>query len=201
MIKRLLDVGAQSLLIPQVESAEEARAAVAATRYAPTGVRGVSALTRATRFGRVTDYAKSAHTELCVLVQVESQHALEQIEQIASFEGVDGIFIGPSDLAASPGDPKAPAVTEAVEQAIGRVRAAGRPAGVLTTDPTLARRCIALGRTFTAVAVAVAVAVGVGVGVGVGLLAHGVDALAGAFRQQAAAIAEPAAASQFLEDR
>lgn len=193
VIKRLLDVGAQSLLIPQVESAEEARAAVAATRYAPIGVRGVAALTRATRFGRVKDYAALAHTELCVLVQVESRHALEQIEQIASVDGVDGIFIGPSDLAASlghPGDPNAPTVTEAVEHAIGRVRAAGRPAGVLTTNPAFARRCIDLGTTFTAV------------GVDVGLLARGADALARTFTQQAAAAtAAPAAGSQSLEVR
>ncbi|WP_370138450.1 aldolase/citrate lyase family protein [Streptacidiphilus sp. EB103A] len=175
VIKRLLDIGAQSLLIPQVESAEEARAAVAATRYAPVGVRGVSALTRATRFGRVKDYAALAHTELCVLVQVESRHALEQIEQIASVDGVDGIFIGPSDLAASlghPGDPNAPSVIEAVEEAIGRVRAADRPAGVLTTNPTFARRCIDLGTTFTAV------------GVDVGLLARAADALARTFTNQ-----------------
>ncbi|MFF8022134.1 aldolase/citrate lyase family protein [Streptomyces sp. NPDC007896] len=185
VIKRLLDVGAQSLLIPQVESAEEARAAVAATRYAPTGVRGVAALTRATRFGRVKDYAELAHTELCVLIQVESRHALEQIGQIASVDGVDGIFIGPSDLAASlghPGDPNAPGVIDAVEEAIGRVRAAGKPAGILTTNPTFARRCIDLGTTFTAV------------GVDVGLLARSADALAQAFRQQAAAAAAPATA-------
>ncbi|MEV0642202.1 aldolase/citrate lyase family protein [Streptomyces sp. NPDC050619] len=194
VIKRLLDVGAQSLLIPQVESAEEARAAVDATRYAPIGVRGVAALTGATRFGRVQDYAELAHTELCVLVQVESRHALEQIEQIASVDGVDGIFIGPSDLAASlghPGDPNAPnapTVIEAVEHAIGRVRAAGKPAGVLTTNPAFARRCIDLGTTFTAV------------GVDAGLLARGADALALAlawtFTQQAAASAAPASASQ-----
>ncbi|MFF0085903.1 aldolase/citrate lyase family protein [Streptomyces canus] len=180
VIKRLLDVGAQSLLIPQVESAEEAQAAVAATRYAPMGVRGVSALTRATRFGRVKDYATLAHTELCVLVQVESRQALEQIEEIASVDGVDGIFIGPSDLAASlghPGDLTAPGVIEAVEEAIGRVRAAGKPAGILTTNSTFARRCIDLGTTFTAV------------GVDVGLLARGADALAQAFRQQAVSAA------------
>jgi len=185
VVKRLLDVGAQSLLIPQVESAEEARAAVAATRYAPTGVRGVAALTRATRFGRVKDYAELAHTELCVLIQVESRHALEQIGQIASVDGVDGIFIGPSDLAASlghPGDPNAPGVIEAVEKAIGRVLAAGKPAGVLTTNPTFARRCIDLGTTFTAV------------GVDVGLLARGADALAQAFWQHAAAAAPPGTA-------
>ncbi|GAA3841151.1 4-hydroxy-2-oxoheptanedioate aldolase [Streptomyces coacervatus] len=178
VIKRLLDVGAQSLLIPQVESAEEARAAVAATRYAPTGVRGVSALTRATRFGRVEDYAALAHTELCVLVQVESRRALGQIERIASVDGVDGIFIGPGDLAASlghPGDPNAPSVVAAVEEAIGRVRAAGKPAGLLTTNPAFARRCIDLGTTFTAV------------GVDVGLLARGADLLARTFTPQAAA--------------
>ncbi|WP_240512960.1 aldolase/citrate lyase family protein [Streptomyces griseoruber] len=192
VIKRLLDVGAQSLLIPQVESAEEARAAVAATRYAPLGVRGVAALTRATRFGRVKDYAELAHTELCVLVQVESRHALGQIEAIASVDGVDGIFIGPSDLAASlghPGDPNAPSVVAAVEEVIGRVRAAGRPAGVLTIDPMFARRCIDLGTTFTAV------------GVDVGLLARGADALARSFTRQIPETAAPPAATQSPEGR
>ncbi|MFD4507617.1 aldolase/citrate lyase family protein [Streptomyces sp. NPDC058457] len=192
VIKRLLDVGAQSLLIPQVESAEEARAAVAATRYAPLGVRGVAALTRATRFGRVKDYAELAHTELCVLVQVESRHAIEQIEAIASVDGVDGIFIGPSDLAASlghPGDPNAPSVIAAVEEAIGRVRATDRPAGVLTTNPTFARRCIDLGTTFTAV------------GVDVGLLARGADALSRSFTRQIPETAAPPAANQSPEGR
>ena len=104
-IKRVLDIGAQSLLIPYVCSAEEAKAAVAATRYPPAGVRGVAGTTRATRFGRVKDYAKRAHEEICVLVQVETKPALDQLEAICAVDGVDGVFIGPADLHASMGYP------------------------------------------------------------------------------------------------
>lgn len=156
LIKRLLDIGAQSLLIPYVQNAEEARAAVAATRYPPDGIRGVSALTRAARFGRVKNYAHAAAQELCLLVQVETQEALDQIDAIAAVEGVDGIFIGPGDLAASlghVGDLKHARVVDAVENAIVRIRAAGKPAGILTGDPAFAKRCIDLGTTFTAIGV------------------------------------------------
>jgi 4-hydroxy-2-oxoheptanedioate aldolase len=183
VIKRLLDIGAQTLLIPQVESPEEARAAVAATRYPPEGVRGVSALTRATRFGRVPGYATGAHDELCVLVQVESVRALGRLEEIAAVEGVDGVFVGPADLAASlghAGDPAATAVVEAVEDAIGRIHSLGRPAGVLTSDPAFARRCEELGTTFTAV------------GVDIGLLARAADALARDFGERPAGDRGPA---------
>lgn len=169
LIKRLLDIGAQSLLIPYVQSAEEAAAAVAATRYPPAGIRGVSALTRATRFGRISDYARTADGEACLLVQIETQRGLDALEDIAAVEGVDGLFVGPGDLAASLGHIGAldhPAVVAAVEDAIRRIVAAGKPAGILTSDPAFAERCIALGASFTAV------------GVDAGLLARAADALA-----------------------
>ena len=173
LIKRLLDLGAQSLLIPYVQSADEARAAVAAMRYAPEGIRGVSALTRATRFGRVAGYARRAHDELCLLVQVETRRSLDALEAIAAVEGVDGIFIGPGDLAASlghAGDLAHHDVISAVESAIRRVTACGKPAGVLTGDIGFAKRCIELGTTFTAV------------GVDAGILARTSEALAKQFR-------------------
>src|SRR5881409_252582 len=94
-IKRFLDIGAQSILIPYVQNADEAKSAVAYTRYPPAGLRGVAGGTRATRFARVKDYAKRAHEELCVLVQVETQGALDNIEAICAVEGVDGVFVGP----------------------------------------------------------------------------------------------------------
>ena len=100
-IKRVLDIGAQSLLIPYVQNADEARAAVAALRYPPAGVRGVAGSTRATRFGRIKDYAKRAHEELCLLVQLETRDALQHVEAIGAIEGIDGVFIGPADLHAS----------------------------------------------------------------------------------------------------
>ncbi len=139
-IKRLLDIGAQSLLIPYVENAEEAARAVAATRYAPEGIRGVAGLARASRYGNVTNYIPRAHEEICVLVQVESIQAVEQIEAIAAVDGVDGIFVGPADLSASmghPGNLSHPDVREAVTQAIRRIRAAGKPAGIVTSDALL----------------------------------------------------------------
>lgn len=156
LIKRLLDFGAQTLLIPYVQNAEEARAAVSAMRYPPDGIRGVSGVTRATRFGRVADYGRRAHEELCLLVQIETGEALDQLEAIASVDGVDGVFIGPADLAASlghVGQPGHPEVKAVIEKAIGRIRACGKPAGILTPDNAFAARCIELGTTFTAVGV------------------------------------------------
>jgi len=172
LIKRFLDIGAQTLLIPYVQDADEARAAAAAMLYPPAGVRGVSMSNRANRFGRVKDYAGRAAEELCLLVQVETAAALAGIERIAAVEGVDGIFIGPADLAASLGHPGKlmhPAVVAAIEDAIRRIRACGKPAGILTPDAAFARHCMALGTTFTAI------------GSDGGLLARGVEALRAAF--------------------
>ena len=178
LIKRYLDIGVQTLLIPYVQSVAEARAAVAATRYPPEGVRGVSALTRATRFGRVAGYAGRAAAELCVLVQIETGDALDQLESIAAVEGVDGLFIGPADLAASLGygsEPNHATVRAAVEDAVRRVRASGKPAGILTADHAFAQRCIEIGATFTAV------------GVDVGVLARETEKLAARFGDAGAA--------------
>jgi 4-hydroxy-2-oxoheptanedioate aldolase len=173
LIKRLLDGGAQSLLIPYVQSVAEAEAAVAAVRYPPEGIRGVAGLTRASRFGRVPGYAKRAAEEICLLVQVETKQSLDAIEDIAAVDGVDGIFIGPGDLSASlghPGELFHPEVVAEVEGAISRVAAAGKPAGVLTYDLDFARRCMALGTLFTAV------------GADLAILVRGVDRLAGEFK-------------------
>lgn len=156
LIKRLLDIGAQTLIIPYVQNADEARAAVAAMRYAPRGMRGVSGSGRAARYGAVKDYVQTAEAELCLIVQVETTEALTQIEAIAAVDGVDAIFIGPADLAASmghPGQAGHPEVIAAVEDAIRRIVAAGKPAAILTTDPDFARRCVDLGTTFTVVAI------------------------------------------------
>ena len=160
LIKRFLDIGAQTLLIPFVQNAEEARAAVAATRYPPDGVRGVSGLTRASRFGRVPGYARGASAEICLLVQIETREALAELEAIAGVMGVDGIFIGPADLAASMGhlgEPMHPEVVAAIADAVARIRACGKPAGILTPDAAFAKHCIGLGTTFTAVALDVGI--------------------------------------------
>ncbi|HEX6317981.1 MAG TPA: HpcH/HpaI aldolase/citrate lyase family protein, partial [Burkholderiales bacterium] len=124
-IKRVLDIGAQSLLVPYVSTRAEAESAVSYTRYPPGGVRGVAGTTRATRFGRVRDYATRAHEEICLLVQVETQAALDNIEAICAVDGVDGVFIGPADLHASlghTGEIANPKVKPLIDDAIRRIR-------------------------------------------------------------------------------
>jgi 4-hydroxy-2-oxoheptanedioate aldolase len=175
IIKRLLDAGAQTLLLPFVQNADEARRAVAATRYPPDGVRGFASSARAQRYGRVKDYHARAADELCVLVQVETPEALKNLEAIAAVDGVDGIFIGPGDLSSTMGmlgRQNHPDVVSTIEAAIRRIVATGKAAGILTSDETLARRYIAAGTTFTAV------------GSDVGLLVRGAEQLAGKFRPQ-----------------
>jgi 4-hydroxy-2-oxoheptanedioate aldolase len=176
LMKRILDIGAQTLLVPYVQNAEQARAAVASTRYPPVGQRGVSGISRASRFGRVKGYTARAHEELCVLVQVESREALSHIEDMARVEGVDGIFIGPSDLAADMGHPGQAAHAEvqaAIEDGLTRIRKAGKPAGILTLDETKARRYLDLGATFVAV------------GLDIEILSRGSQALAARFKPPA----------------
>ncbi|WP_415233638.1 HpcH/HpaI aldolase family protein [Pseudorhodobacter sp.] len=153
-IKRLMDAGAQTILVPYVQSAAEARAAVAAVLYPPHGMRGVSGLSRASRFGAIPNYTATANAEICLLVQVETKASLDQIEAIAAVEGVDGIFIGPADLAASlgyPGQLGHPEVKAAVLDAIARIKATGKAAGFLGSDPAFLREVVAAGCTFTAV--------------------------------------------------
>ena len=154
LVKRHLDIGAQTLLIPYVQDADEAAAAVAAMRYPTRGVRGVAGVTRAAKFGRVRDYAKRAHEELCLLVQIETRAGLENLERIARVEGVDGVFIGPADLAAGLGhlgDQGHAEVQSAIKDAIGSIKACGKPAGILATDEASTRRYIEWGTVFTAV--------------------------------------------------
>jgi 4-hydroxy-2-oxoheptanedioate aldolase len=173
MVKRILDIGAQSVLVPYVQNAVEAARAVASVRYPPAGIRGVAAATRASRYGRVDNYLKSADSEICLLVQVETSAALTQLEAIARVEGVDGVFIGPSDLAASMGHIGNPAHAEvqaALEDAVRRLKAVGKAAGILTLNEEEARRYIGWGYLFVAV------------GSDIGLLSRGADALAKKFK-------------------
>lgn len=156
LIKRHLDQGAQTILLPFVQTPDEAAAAVRAMRYPPAGIRGAGGTVRAARYGRVKDYVARANDEVCLILQVETAEALDRLEAIAQVPGVDAVFIGPNDLATSmghPGDPGHPAARKAVLGAIARMKAIGRPVGLLTTDPAFARDCIAAGSSFTAVAV------------------------------------------------
>lgn len=153
LIKRILDIGARSLLVPFVQNAEEARRAVAATRYPPRGIRGVSVAPRANLYGRVANYHATAHEQICVLVQVETAAAVKEIDSIAAVEGVDGMFIGPSDLAADLGhlgNPGHPEVQAAIQEAGARIRAAGKAAGMLTSGAEAAAGYFEMGFTFVA---------------------------------------------------
>jgi 4-hydroxy-2-oxoheptanedioate aldolase len=155
LIKQLLDIGAQTLLIPMVETSEQATQLVAATRYPPHGIRGVgSALARASHFNRRSAYLGSADAQICLLVQLESVAGLDNLETIAAVDGVDGLFIGPADLAAALGhlgDPGHPEVQAAIDNAIRRINATGKASGILTSDITLARHYLDLGAIFVAV--------------------------------------------------
>lgn len=173
LLKRLLDIGTQAVLAPFVQNAEEAAKAVAACRYPPAGIRGITVSGRGSRYGRVPDYLKRADAEICVLVQVETGEALAQLESIASVDGVDGVFIGPADLSASLGhigDPGHPEVQDAIKGAVERLAAVGKPAGILTPSEADARRYIEWGYRFVAV------------GSDLGLLTKHADALAKTFR-------------------
>ena len=159
LIKQYLDIGAQTLLVPMVDTPEQAAAIVRAARYplaggaARGGIRGMGGA-RASRWGRYPNYAREANDQVCILVQAETQTALDNLDAITAVEGVDGVFIGPSDLSASlghVGNMAHPEVQAAIEDAIRRIVAGGKAAGILTTDEKLNRRYLELGATFVAV--------------------------------------------------
>lgn len=169
LIKRLLDIGAQTLLIPFVQDEIEAARAVASCRYAPAGIRGITTGSRAARFGRIGNYLSMADREICVLVQVETLSSMDRLEAIAATDGVDGVFIGPSDLSASMGhigNPQHPDVQRVIENAAKRIASAGKSAGILAPLESDARRYIEQGYHFVAV------------GSDIGLLAKTADGLA-----------------------
>jgi 4-hydroxy-2-oxoheptanedioate aldolase len=174
LIKQLLDIGAQSLLIPMVETPEQAEMLVLATRYPPHGFRGVGAgIARAARWGRVGDYLDHANEQVCILLQVETKAGLDNLEAIADIEGVDGIFLGAADLSASLGhigQPQHPEVVAALERAIRCILANGKAPGLLATDEAVASGYLAQGAQFVAV------------GVDVLLLAETTQALARRFK-------------------
>jgi len=154
MIKRLLDIGAQSLLIPFVQNAAEARRAVAHTRYPPDGVRGVAAVHRGSRYGNVANYAKTAASELCVIVQIETLAAMRELPAIAATPGVDSLFIGPADLAASMGhlgDFNHPDVQATIKEGVEMARKAGKPIGTVGPNPEMVRKYLDYGFTWIAI--------------------------------------------------
>lgn len=179
IIKQILDIGAQTILVPMIETKEQAEAMVRAVRYPPHGIRGVgAALARASNFNRIPDYLQTANDEICLLLQIESRAGLANLDAIASVEGVDGVFVGPADLAADLGflgKPGAPEVQAAVEDALTRIQGHGKAAGILTADQALAKRYVELGASF------------VGIGSDVGLFVKATSRLISEFRAGAAA--------------
>jgi len=174
LIKQVLDIGAQTLLVPMVESAEQARQLVSAMHYPPKGVRGVgSALARASRWNSIAGYLDQADEQMCLLVQIENKEGLANLDEIVAVDGVDGVFIGPADLSAAMGhrgNPGHPEVLAAIEDAIVRIGKAAKAAGILSADEKLARRYIELGAAFVAV------------GVDTTVLMRGLRELAGKFK-------------------
>ncbi len=154
-IKQILDLGAQTILAPMIETGEQAAQVVAATRYPPAGIRGVgSALARASQFNRTPNYLQTANGQICVLIQIETPKGVDNLKDILNVDGVDGVFIGPADLSASMGhigNPTHPEVQKVIEDAITLIKASGKAAGILMADKTLAQRYIDLGAKFVAV--------------------------------------------------
>jgi 4-hydroxy-2-oxoheptanedioate aldolase len=172
MVKRLMDMGAHSLLFPFVQSPDEAREAARSMRYPPEGIRGVAVSTRANNYGRDKTYFQRVHGDICLLVQLETQEALSHLEEIAAIDEVDGIFIGPSDLSADfghLGNPMHQDNLDAIADACARGKAAGKAMGFLTGDIAQAHECFDMGFTFVAV------------GADVGVLRVGADKLAQEF--------------------
>lgn len=157
LLKKFLDIGAQSLLLPMVEDAGQAQRIVQAGYYPPLGRRGVgTSLARAARWNQCPDYLRKANDELCLIVQVETARALDNLADIAAVEGVDGVFIGPSDLSASMGhigNPEHPEVVEAISRAIETIRGAARHAGLLCLEPERVEQYVGLGASFIGVGV------------------------------------------------
>jgi 4-hydroxy-2-oxoheptanedioate aldolase len=183
LIKQYLDLGVQTVLVPMVETAEQAALMVAATRYPTRGIRGVgSALARSSRWNQIDGYLHHSDEQMCVLVQVESAAALKDLEAIAAVPGVDGVFFGPADLSASMGligKPTDPAVQAAIAGGIATVLKAGKAAGCLSSDNRIARDYLAQGATFVAV------------GVDTSLLVKAASQLAAVFKGQRNAKGEP----------
>ncbi|MBQ2261081.1 MAG: HpcH/HpaI aldolase/citrate lyase family protein [Loktanella sp.] len=155
MIKQVLDQGCQNVLVPMVDDAATAALMARAMRYPPNGIRGMGASSaRASGYGAMPDYIRQADAQMCLLVQAESRAALDNVDAIASTDGVDGVFVGPADLSADmgyPGQPDHPDVVRAIDHIIARTLAAGKIAGIITFDETRVPDCLATGATFVGV--------------------------------------------------
>lgn len=154
LVKRVLDAGAQTLLIPFVQDADEARRAVAATRYPPQGLRGMASMSRASRFGTVPNHYETANKQIGVIVQLESPTALQRLDEIVAVDGVDAIFVGPADLSGAlglPGKTTHPSVMDLMTQAAQRCRELGKPIGTIGSTPEAVAQYRAAGFSFVAI--------------------------------------------------
>ena len=152
-VKQLLDIGAQGLVFPMVQSAEDAKHLIASTRYPPAGIRGVGSTTRATAFGRDKSYFSQADNETAVILQIETLSALEQIGEISKIEGIDGVFFGPSDIAADMGligQSLHPEIWRKIMPAVKKLQTANIPVGTLVLDPEFAKKLLDEGFSFVA---------------------------------------------------
>jgi 4-hydroxy-2-oxoheptanedioate aldolase len=163
MIKQLLDLGVQTILVPMIESTDHAAQMVKAMHYPPVGMRGVGAtIARASDYGRITDYITTANDQTCLILQIESRAGLAALPEILKLDGVDGVFIGPADLAADmgyPGNAAAPEVQATIDSTLAAIMASGKSAGILTFDAKVAQRYAAMGVTFLGIGSDVAVLV------------------------------------------
>ncbi|WP_413733622.1 HpcH/HpaI aldolase family protein [Sodalis sp. RH21] len=174
LIKRYLDAGVNTLMVPQVDTVEQAKMLVSAVRYPPHGIRGYCGAPRASNFGRIKNYATACDREICLIVMPETTTSLDNLEEMAAIDGIDAFFIGPGDLAASLGyigQPMHPAVINAIEESGRRIKAAGKAVGILCTDEKQTRRYIELGFQIIAI------------GSDQGLLTNGAEKLLAKFRQ------------------
>lgn len=154
LIKRYLDIGAQTLMVPMVESVQQAQALAKAVAYAPDGIRGLATMTRAARWSRMPDYIAKARDEICLIAQIESVAGIENLDEIAAVEGIDALLVGPADLAATmgyPGQAGHPDVVAEIWRSLDRITRAGKPAGIFVLDEALAKECLARGYSFVAV--------------------------------------------------
>jgi len=163
LVKRALDAGAQTVMLPFVQTIQQARAAVSYTRYPPHGIRGVAAVHRGSHFGAIPDYLKRANDAICVIAQLETREAVENLGAIAAVPGIDAVFVGPGDLSASLGyigNVGHPEVQALIEQAAAAARAAGRPIGIVGPNPDMVRRFLGYGYSFSAIASDIALMTG-----------------------------------------
>lgn len=163
LVKRVLDAGARTVMLPFVQTAEEARAAASYTRYPPQGIRGVAAVHRGSKFGTIPDYLKRANGEVCTIVQLETPEAIERLPEIAAVDGIDALFVGPGDLSAAMGhigNIAHPEVLALIEKAAKDAHSAGKPLGIVGPNPDMVKRFLGYGYDFAAIASDIAMMTG-----------------------------------------